>query len=716
MPLDVSLDTQDSDAIVDRWLRIISAYDNEFRKWERRVEKIINKYRDDYQDTTRDSNLKFNILWSNVQTAMPAVYSRVPKADVSRRFNDTDPVGRVAALLIERSLDFELEHYSDFRETMKNCVLDRFLGGRGVAWVRYEPHIRAKELDQPYEGLELSEDEDYDESFGLQEEIEYECSPVDYVHWHDFGHSQARAWEEVQTVWRKLYLNRAALVERFGEELGKKIPLDSIPDEPKERLYAGTENRAEQALIYEIWDKDSGKVYWISKTLRKLLDVREDPLELEGFFPCPKPLYATLTTDSLIPVPDFTLYQDQATDLDILTTRIDQLIKALQVKGVYDASVPELSRLLTEGTNNQLIPVKNWQSFAEKQGIKGAIDLIDIQPLANALLDCYRAMDQVKSQIYEITGLSDIIRGQSVASETATAQQLKGQYASLRLKAMQTDVSLFAQDLIQKKAQIICQFFQPETILRMSAADQLSDIDKSMIPQALQVLKQDPLRNFRIEVRADSLVQMDEQQEKQDRLEFLKATGAFLQQALPAGQSMPQMVPLLIDMMKFGVTAFKVGKTIEGEFDQMGDQFKQIAQQPKQPPPPDPEMMKVQATAQAKQQELQLKAQLDQQHLQAQMQFEQQKQALQHQQTLAQNQVEAQREALAAQNAMKLEQFNQMMNERLATIHEQIALLIAQKNNEAKIEVAEIGANTELVKAQIDAAQNAQQLHAPNEF
>ena len=173
--------------------------------------------------------------------------------------------------------------------------------------------------------------------------------------------------------------------------------------------------------------------------------------------------------------------------------------------------------------------------------------------------------------------------------------------------------------------------------------------------------------------RSDSMIQMDEAQEKQDRLEFIKATGGFLQQAIPAAQATPQITPLLVDMLKFGVTAFKVGKTIEGEFDQIVDNFKQQAQQPKAPPPPDPELVKVQIAAQSKQQELQLKAQLDQQHIQAEMQFEKYKQQLQSEQIHLQNQVEAQREMLAAQNNFRLEQMNKMLEQQLAQLHEQVA-------------------------------------------
>lgn len=126
---------------VERYLRTIGTYDNEFAKWQSRVKKLIKRYRDDTRGQTGNETAKFNILWSNVQTLIPAVYAKLPKADVTRRFGDNDPVGRVAARLIERAIDFEIEHYSDFRSTMKYCVEDRFLGGRGTCWVRYEPHV-----------------------------------------------------------------------------------------------------------------------------------------------------------------------------------------------------------------------------------------------------------------------------------------------------------------------------------------------------------------------------------------------------------------------------------------------------------------------------------------------------------------------------------------------------------------------------------------------
>ena len=590
---------------VQPYLDMFSQYDKEFAKWEGRVEKILKRYRDDRTTTTAQSH--YNILWANVQTLKAATFSRMPKPDVSRRFKDNDPIARVASMILERALDFEITHTEDFQHSLTACVYDRFLGGRGTSWIRYEPVI---ETDDTF----VSED-DLD-SDSISEYLDIEQSPVDYVHWRDFGHNSARTWDEVSCVWRRVYMTRKMLKERFPEDkfdmLWKQIPLDASPEEPRTKM---TEGVTKRALVYEVWDKEQKCVYWINKSMGKVLDKRDDPLQLEEFFPCPEPLFSTLTNETLVPVPDFTLYQDQANELDTLADRIKGLVDAMKVRGFYDAANDGLGRLFTEGDNNTLIPVKNYAAFAEKGGMGGAVEFVDLTPIANALNMAYQAMGQVKQQIYDITGISDIIRGASVASETATAQQIKGQYATLRLKTYQDEVARFASQILRIKAQIICQHFQPETILKIGGAELLSETDKQMIPQAMALLKDNPMRTFRVEIATDSMLYADEAQEKADRVEFLTATSSFIEKAIQGAQAVPELTPLLMDLLKFGVQGFRVGRTLEGEFDTFADAEKEKqaqAQANPQPPAPDPEMIK----AQAEQQKMQMEAQIEQMRMQ----------------------------------------------------------------------------------------------------
>jgi hypothetical protein len=682
------------------WYNCIAQYERTFKEWEGRADKIVKRYRDDSR-SRNNPNAKFNILWSNVQTITPAVFARLPRPDVSRRFRDNDPIGRVASMMLERALEYEIEHYGDYASAMKQSVQDRLLGGRGTAWVRYEPHIVGEmggEADgMPDDGLQVTEDIDEAETEGgihreNQERIEYECAPVDYVHWRDFGLTVARTWEEVTAVWRKVYMGRPALVERFGEELGGKIPLDTKPETSKtfnEKMGEG----ASEAVVYEIWDKTTGEVIWLNKSMGKILDTRADPLQLENFWPCPKPMFSTLTTDSLIPVPDFVLYQDQARQLDTLADRIDGFIQALKVRGVYDAAEPSLQRLFTEGENNSLLPVKNYGAFSEKGGLVGAINLVDIRPIAEGLQMAYQAMDQVKGQIYEIMGIADIQRGQTDPNETLGAQIIKSNNASGRLKTMQHDVVNFATALLQIKAQIICQHFTDDTIVKISGAMQLSEQDQALIPDALALLKDEPAKNFRIEVTSDSMIYQDEQQEKADRVEFLSAVSQFMQTALPVATNAPELTPLLMEMLKFGVTAFKAGKGMEGLIDETADKFRQQAKAAEgQPKPPSPEQQKLTMQMQMEQQKMQMQQQIEQAKIEGQIQLEKAKQEYQAQENQLKFQLEDQRNREEKQMELELEQT------KLDTTNNK-ELLLAYLNNAAKIETTRISSGLDTGEA-----------------
>jgi hypothetical protein len=263
---------------------------------------------------------------------------------------------------------------------------------------------------------------------------------------------------------------------------------------------------------------------------------------------------------------------------------------------------------------------------------------------------------------------------------------------------MQHDVVNFATALLQIKAQIICQHFTDDTIVKISGAMQLSPQDQALIPQALALLKDEPAKNFRIEVTSDSMIYQDEQQEKADRMEFLSAVSGFLSTALPAAQSTPELTPMLIEMLKFGVTAFKAGKGLEGLIDETADKFRQQAKAMEgQPKPPSPEMQKLQmeqqmdqakmqAQVQAKQAEMQVQMQMETQKMQMQMELEKAKQEYQAQENQLKFQLEEQRNAMDREMEIKVAQMK-MHTERNTQV------LLAHINNGAKIEVARIGSD-----------------------
>jgi hypothetical protein len=259
---------------------------------------------------------------------------------------------------------------------------------------------------------------------------------------------------------------------------------------------------------------------------------------------------------------------------------------------------------------------------------------------------------------------------------------------------MQHAVVDFATELLSIKAQIICNHFTDDTIVKISGAMQLSPQDQQYIPQALALLRDEAAKNFRIEVTSDSMIFQDEEQEKQDRMAFLQSVGSYMQSILPIATQAPELTPMLMEMLKFGVTAFKAGKQLEGIIDQTADDLRNQAEQMKgQPKPPSPEMQKMQMQMQieqAKMQALQAKAQqdmaLEQQKMQMQMELEKAKQEYQAQENQLKFQLEDQRNRQQAEMDMKVAQMK-MNTERNTQV------LLAHINNGAKIEVARIGSD-----------------------
>lgn len=504
------------------WKGEIDLYERTMDKWLRSSRKLLKRYKD--VRVPADENItRVNILWSNVQTRLPALYARDPKPEIERRFKDRDPIGRQVAEILERGVDFTIQHVNPYGEIMRQVVLDYELPGRGTVWIRYVPKFKPVPNMEPEEGdagssggLRDSDGEDMDSREAKspqaedkldadfthgepieqttgeedQEELHDEETLIDYVSWEDFGHTWARIWSEVRAVWRRVYLDRDELRERFGQKLSEEeiraIPLDWVPKNLKE---GSVRVEQKKAVIYEIWDKRDHVALWVCKNFSKLLDKVEDPLELEHFFPCPRPLYANLASDELIPTPNFRYYQDQAREIDELATRIVAIGKALKVAGVRDSSAAGLDRLLAEGVENQLVPVDGWMALKEKGGLKGVMELLPLDMIAQALEYLRGQLKMLIDQVYEITGLSDIIRGLSDPNETATAQQIKGQFAVLRISDAQTEVQRFCRDTLRIIAEVVSTY-DIETLKKISGVKLLTQAEKEQILGQLQAAQQ----------------------------------------------------------------------------------------------------------------------------------------------------------------------------------------------------------------------------------
>ena len=352
------------------WREQLADAKSSFEDWAKKGEKVVKRYRDERQ-MTDGLVKKFNILWANVELLHPSLYGRMPKPEVSRRFNDQDKVGRLSSTILERVIGYEVEQFPDFNAAMSAAVQDRLLPGRGIAWVRYEPVIEQVQFaPEPGVMIQAEAGEQEAQISGAVEDPQeriVDChAPVDYVYWKDFSHSPARTWAEVWWVGRRVYMTRQEGIERFGPAFAN-VPLNKQNTDQDSKQTEKSKNRGEmKAAVWEIWNKNTGRVCWVADGYGVTLDEREDPLGLEGFFPCPEPLYSNLTNGSLVPIPDYLEYQDQASELDSLTNRISMLVKAIKAVGIFNGEFKSLQRLFTEGYDNTMIPVQNWGAMSEK--------------------------------------------------------------------------------------------------------------------------------------------------------------------------------------------------------------------------------------------------------------------------------------------------------------------------------------------------------------
>ena len=549
------------DETVRHWRGELERAERAQRDWMRRAEKVVERYR---SEKRVDGRRRFNILWANTEILKPVIYSQTPAPDVRRRWLDDDPAGREAASILERALSYALDDDA-FDTAMEAARDDMLLPGRGVARIVYEPTIakrplqRAKAADGDGEIFLLDgrpvEPDGFDGETPYAEEVADERVYCRHIFWKDYREQPARCWDEVGWIAFRHSLTRAELVERFGAA-GREIPLEGAVRayDGRDRAGAAPED-ARRAVVWEIWDKASRRRVVIADGFDRVVEEADDPLGLAGFFPMPEPLYAVKTSDSRIPIPEFTLYQDQVLELDELTTRKRHLIAALRARGVYAGVLGEIERLLTEGGENEMIPVKDWDQFRDKGGLAAAIEWLPIERIAQVIVSLNNHIAQLKGEIFEITGLSDIVRGSTHASETATAQRLKGSFGTMRMQPRQRPMQRFVRDILRLKAEVVAEHFRPETLARMTG--------KPVPPAVVALLRDDRLRGFRIDIETESTIQPDAEAERRNAVEFLTASTQFFTGIAPLISAAPQSAPMSLEMFRTAARTFKPGRRLE---------------------------------------------------------------------------------------------------------------------------------------------------------
>ena len=649
---DLRLDDEDYNPTVEpkkarAWINLLEESEDAFEQWQDHCDKIDKQYASLERLSGMARDKEFQMFWANCEVIKPSIYAKPPKPVVVPKFKDRRPVYQAASEVMERTavVAFDLARINDIMLLIRD---DTAMIGRGVAWCRYESG----------------------KGGGYYDNKERVC--IDYKHRRDFLHSISRCWYEVTWVAAASYLTRTEARKRFRKYSGDEYQKAEYKVDKDSQNIGGADNR-ERAKFWEIWDKANRRVCWVAKGCELVLDEDDPHLELQNYFPCPKPAYGTCQRGSLVPVPDVLQYRDQLEELNMLTGRIHALSDSLEAKGFYPAGGAELSDAVqaavkAKSPGRLLVPISNWAAFG---GSKEVIIWLPIDMIAQTVTALVALRKQVIEDIYQIMGLSDIMRGATDPNETLGAQQLKTQYGSSRIRDKQQELVRIARDLVEISTEIITEKFNPVTIIEMSQTQlptqqmiqgQIGQIQQQLqmqqqqaqqmmqMPNAQQIAQQKPelaqqmmqqfqqtqqqgmqaiaklkeqptieqvlyfLKNnrskcFVLDIETDSTIMADENAEKQARGEFIQVLSALLPQLSQMIMTEPSTSEFAGELLKFATAPFRAGRQLDGAIDELVNQMKQKGEGNK---PDDPATLNAKTAIQIEQMKLERAKEQDQ--------------------------------------------------------------------------------------------------------
>ncbi len=238
-------------AEVRHWLGEIASAKKREKDYRKDGKEVIDIYSGKQPD-----KIPFNILFSNVETLLPALFSQTPRPVVQRRFKDEDPLGKAAAMAGQRMLEFlcdtNVEGYETFDQSIRYATLDGLLPGRGVTSVKYDA-----EIIEPDEGSE-------DPTAAPVVKWEQVCP--DSRGWDKVYFGYAKKWSKVPWMAYEEFLDKEECERLFGASVTAKIVFTKGEDEDDDkedgtggRDDADAQGSRKTALVYQIWDRAGGK-------------------------------------------------------------------------------------------------------------------------------------------------------------------------------------------------------------------------------------------------------------------------------------------------------------------------------------------------------------------------------------------------------------------------------------------------------------------------
>lgn len=717
--------------------------------------KVFNAHRN--IGFLNDSERRLNCWWYCNNTLLPAYYSSTPKAEVSLRKRAGGTVEELAAITLERNIQYEMDTEFPFDLVGHTLATHYLLTGRAVSWARYEAEIEEDEVElalikgpdgqlidekgEPFTGEVLEQKPGVGNIILVKVKTAKkteESAILEPVQYDDYLCSDGRTEMEVTWRARRAYISREEAEEIFGKEIADELHYDAILDKERRSWNKETDEYDGKAEVWEIWCKESESVYWGHFAADEFIFYKsEPPIDFEGFFPC-SVITQGADPDSVIPVSDYAHVRDQILEVERLTTRIAAVTLAIRTNFLFDPSLgSQVSELFTDDLKG--IPATNWPSYKSRGGLASAVEFLDIGPYVSALQVLQTAREQALQQLYETLKVSDLLRGTSEQYKSATANRLEAQWSSLGLIVRQNMFTKFMSEGIDKLGQIVASQFSPENIAEAADLDRLiqgvlppppappepppapegmppmppppapdpavwiAQQTEMMKQKVIGFLRNEDRRCYRIQIASDSMVAIDQAQEQQEGAQLMNTAGEFFNQMRALIEQYPPLLGFSIELFQNVIKRFKGGKEVDGLFtkalSQIGEVAKAKEEAAKQPPPPDPVMLEMQARMQIAQMESQARIQATQ----MQMQDAHEKNMLAYQE----QQVKIQRQQLETQLALQKQQFDEYMAQQQLAIQQQE---VQVKANSVQVDMLKIQSAAEGTQAKHAIQQEANRM------
>lgn len=606
------------------YLELIEGSERYYNNWQVRADNIDKIFSDSEYLSRMKVDREFNLFWSNIQTMSPQIYARPPIPVVTPKFKDRRPVYRTASEFLERNciVSFDID---DIDATMRMLRDDLSIVGRGCAWVRYVKddgddcthyeHVFRR--DFTHDPARCWKDvawvarrgwltrKEMKKRFGekFADEADYQSAPSNnketYTVATDYR-EKCGVWE----MWHKPTKKVVWVSEGIEDVLDMQDPYLDIkgffpcPEPVYSTVQRGTLIPVPDVVYY----KD--QLEEINDLTRRIHTLGRS-LQVKGFYQAGGDIGSAVDAainmqdDAKVMIPVSSTAGLSAGSEAIVWLPIQAVSETLMaavelrrqlIDDVYQTiGMADIQRGATESDETygaQRIKQQNGSvRLRDKQNslVRMGRDLVRIG--AQVIIDNYSEDTMIESAQMDMPTDADVKKNVKEL-ETQAKEQIK-QLGEQAEEAAQQAMMQAQQTGEQPDPQMIAQAEQEFNAKQQELIDMWGRKIKEAsevvtIDQVMDLLRDERIMPFVLDIETDSTIYPDEQMEKASRIEFMNAFQSAMGVVANASTMGPEAVALAGGVFKFALAPYRVGRELEGLIDDLVDQAPQIAERMQQ--------------------------------------------------------------------------------------------------------------------------------------